>query len=110
MNADFPLIPNMDAGHQAWRVFCAWAFMTPVGAMLTLLLLACGVCALVWREKRWVGVLVDAVGCLFALWVLGSVLQCMGVPVMSGLHVLAAGLPGFLGAVGGFLTRLAATA
>ena len=64
MNTDFSLILN---------VFCAWAFMTPVGAMLTLLLLACGVCALVWREKRWVSVLVDAVGCLFALWVLGSV-------------------------------------
>lgn len=54
---------------------------TPIGAALLLALLVTGGLRLIHRSSRALSVALPVVGAVFGLWVVGGVLEAMGVPV-----------------------------
>lgn len=54
---------------------------TPIGAALLLALLVVGVLRLIHRSSRLLTVALPTVGAVFGLWVVGGVLEAMGIPV-----------------------------
>lgn len=54
---------------------------TPIGAALLLALLVTGGLRLIHRSSRLLTVALPVVGAVFGLWVVGGVLEAMGVPV-----------------------------
>lgn len=74
-------------------VFMSWV-MTPTGAMLTLFLIGVGVAVAVRRGVRWLTVLFRVVLGMWALWVLGGILEAWGVPVRETVRTVGGLLPG----------------
>lgn len=66
-------------------VLMSW-IMTPVGATLFLMLLACGILKFVKRGVRWVTGLFSVVCVLVAVWILGGVLEAWGIPVREWIR------------------------
>lgn len=73
-------------------IMMSW-IMTPTGATLFLLLLACGIFKLVKRGSRMASVAVSVAAGLFFVWIVGGVLQAWGIPVRDWLHQIGALLP-----------------
>lgn len=89
----------------ALTVFRSWA-LTPAGAVLLLALIGLCIAKACRVGGRIVTGLLTATLTLFLVWVLGGVVEAMGIPVREAMAQVAAGLPAFAGALMRFLTLL----
>lgn len=89
----------------AAEVFRSWA-LTPAGATLLLLLIGLGLAKACQVGGRMVTGLMTATLTLFIVWVLGGVMEAMGIPVREAMAQVAAGLPSLAGAALRFLVAL----
>lgn len=89
----------------AAEVFRSWA-LTPAGATLLLLVIGLGIAKACQIGGRIVSGLLTATLTLFLVWVLGGVVEAMGIPVREAMAQVAAQLPWVAGALMRFLAEL----
>lgn len=87
------------------RIFASWC-CTPIGGILLLLLIGCGVLSVVKRGARWVTWLVSIVSIMFMVWIIGGILEAYGIPVRETIRQFGAWLPSIIGGVGRFLNSI----
>lgn len=92
---------------ETFKMFVLWAFGTPIGSTITIItLLAIGL-QLVFHTIRWVGRVLVYIGIAFIMWLVLSLLQGMGIPILSTINEGLSHLPGALGDFLGYATGLA---
>ena len=103
------LTPASQAVQGAFDVLLAWMF-TPTGALLLVMVILFGGADLALRAAgravRWLGLVAKACAGLFAVWVVGGILEAWGIPVREWIGAAAAGVPGLAAALVEFFKRL----
>lgn len=94
-------------------ILFAWIF-TPVGAILTLLLICIGgvsvAMRIMGRAVRGLTIAATICAVLFFIWIISGVLEAMGIPVREWMQSIAAQLPEIGSWFKAFMERLLFTA